>query len=166
MLEFWKDGKKVGCEAIYGRGHVGQVVVLDHVSFGDNPNLEKYPLARYPQPYAFTIVEKVEGKDGYYVVMDGDGSRIVLCDQYYGASEAYLYDANEWLAWQKEHAREKLARKERKIEQLEGHLALLKEILTKQGIRLVSEETAKKLGIGSCLTITGPGGILEQTPKG
>jgi len=147
MLEFWKDGKKVEVRAIYSKGRVGQVVILDHVNYGDNPDLTKYPLAQYAQPYAFTIVEKAEGKEGYYVVVDKEGNRVVLRDEHFGASEPYLYDANEWLAWQRMHEREKLARKERKIEQLEGHLALLKEILTKQGIRLVSEETAKKLGI-------------------
>lgn len=147
MLEFWKEGKKVECVAIYTRGRVGQAVILDYVSFGDNPDLTKYPLASYAQPYAFTIAEKVEGKQGYYVVVDDKDKRIVLRDEHYGASCSYLYDANDWISWQKEKAREKLARKERKIEQLEGNLALLKDILVNQGIRIVSEATARKLGI-------------------
>ncbi|MBL7058043.1 hypothetical protein ISS03_01780 [Patescibacteria group bacterium] len=147
MLEFWKDGKKVEVTAIYGKGRVGQVVILDQVSYGDNPDLTKYPLAKYPQPYAFTIVEKVEGKDGYYVVLDDEDNRLVLRNEYPGASGSYLYDANEWISWERMYKQEKLARKERKIQQLEDHVARLKDTLVNLGFLIVSEEVVKKLGI-------------------
>ncbi len=147
MLEYWKDGKQVKCEEICGRGHIGQVVILDHVSYGENPDLEKYPLAKYVHPYAFTIVEKVEGKDGYYVVTDAEGNRITLRNRSYGADGSYLYDANEWLMWNKGYQKDKLTRKEHKIEQLKGNLDLLKDIIIKQGFRVVTEDQAKTLGI-------------------
>ena len=46
------------------------------------------------------------------------------------------------------HEKEKLSRKERKIEQLQGHVDLLKDILIKQGTRIVTEKQGKDLGIG------------------
>ena len=147
MLEYSKDGKKIECKAIYGKGRVGQVVILSNVSFGENPNFKEWPLAKYAQPYAFTIIEKVEGKDGYYTVTDVDGNHITLQDQYYGASESYLYDANEWLAWQKGCTKEKLRLKEEEIQHLESQKDLLKSILVSQGFRVISENQAKKLGI-------------------
>lgn len=144
MLEYWKDGKSVSCKAIYGRGRVGQVVILDHVSYGDNPDLEKHPLARYIQPYAFTIVEKVEGRDGYCIVVDAEGNRIVLQGESGGS---YLYDANEWCVWQREYEKEKLARKDGRIAHLESQVALLKSILVSQGMRLITKEQAAALDI-------------------
>lgn len=43
--------------------------------------------------------------------------------------------------------KEKFSRKERKIAQLEGHLELLKDILIKQGIRIVTKAQAEDLGL-------------------
>jgi len=147
MPKYWKDGKENKVRAIYRNGRVGQVVILDNVSYGNSPDFDKYPLARYPQPTIFTIVEKTEGKDGHYVVLDPKGNRLVLRDEDHGASEPNLFDASEWFAWNAMRERDKLASKERRIEQLEGQLALLKDILTKQGFRIVSMEQAEKLGI-------------------
>lgn len=147
MLEYFKDGNKVECKPIYGHGYVGQIVIFDHVSYGEKPDLVRDPIAAYPQPYPFTIVEKVEGSDGYYVISDSKGNLIKLQTEHFGASFAYLYDAIELLEWRKGHEKEQIARKERKIQQLEGNLALLKSILIAQGIRVVSNETAKQLGI-------------------
>ena len=45
------------------------------------------------------------------------------------------------------HETEKLSRKQRKIKQLEGHVELLKDILIKQGTRIVTEAQAKDLGL-------------------
>lgn len=147
MLEFFRDGRSVACKPIHNRGHVGQMVVLDRVSFGNDSDPAKYPLSQYPQPYAFIIVEKVEGKSGYYVIKDSEGNRVKLQDDFYGASIAYLYDMHEWLAWQKEFTKERMAQKDRIIEKLKDHLELLKGILVKQGYRLVSEEDARQLGL-------------------
>jgi hypothetical protein len=144
-LEFWKDGQSVKVDSIDSRAEIGQVVILDHVNFGGNPNSTKHPLAKYPQPCAFTIVDKEKDADGYgcFVVLDDKGNRIALS----WTDASYLYEANEWLAWNRAHAREKLSRKERRIELLEGHLDLLKSIMAQQGVRIVSEEVAKQLGI-------------------
>ena len=148
MLEFWQNGKKIEVKAIYSNGKVGQTVIFgQRVDWGVNPDTTKYPLSQYPCPSIFTIVEKIEGKNGYYVLSDANGNRIKLQDEYYGASESYLYDAQEWLTWNALHEKEKLSRKQRKIEQLEGHVELLKDILIKQGARIVTQEQAKDLGL-------------------
>ena len=148
MLEFWQKGKKIEVKAIYSNGKVGQTVIFgQRVDWGVNPDTTKYPLSQYPCPSIFTIVEKIEGKNGYYVLSDANGNRIKLQDEYYGASESYLYDAQEWLTWNALHEKEKLSRKQRKIEQLEGHVELLKDILIKQGARIVTQEQAKDLGL-------------------
>ena len=148
MLEFWQNGKKIEVNAIYGKGKVGQMVIFgQRVDWGVNPDPTESPLSQYPCPSIFTIVEKQEGKDGYYILSDANGNRIKLQDKFYGASESYLYDAQEWLTWNAMHETEKLSRKQRKIEQLEGHVELLKNILIKQGTHIVTEAQAKDLGL-------------------
>lgn len=149
MLEFWQNGKKIEVKAIYDNGKVGQTVVFgQRVDWGVNPNPTEYPLSQYPCPSIFTIVEKQEGKDGYYILSDANGKCIKLQDKYYGASESYLYDAQEWLTWNEMREKEKFSSKQRKIEQLESHLELLKDILIKQGIHIVTEAQAKTLNLG------------------
>lgn len=122
MLEFWKDGKKI-------------------------EDFVKNPLSQYSYATIFTIVEIVAGKEGYYVLSDVNGNLIKLQDEYYGASAEYLFDAQEWLTWNVMREEEKFSRKQRKIEQLEGHLELLKNILTNQGVRIISDTKAKALGL-------------------
>lgn len=148
MLEFWQNGKKIEVNAIYDKGKAEQTVIFgQRVDWGVNPDPTEYPLAQYPCPSIFTIVEKQEGKDGYYVLSDANGNRIKVQDKFYSASESYLYDAQEWLTWKAMHETEKLSRKQRKIEQLEGHVELMKDILIKQGIHIVTEAQAKDLGL-------------------
>src|SRR3989338_6286997 len=134
MLEFHKDGKKVECQAIYNRGRIGQSVILDHVYFGGNPSFKVCPLAAYPQPYVFTIVKIIEGQSemmlkGRYVLKDDTGAEI----QIRGGDAAYLFDVNEWLAWNKAYTDERVAKRDRDISRLESHLDLLQSILEKQG---------------------------------
>ncbi len=148
MLEFWQNGKKIEVNAIYGKGKVGQTVIFgQRVNWGVTPDTTKYPLSKYPCPSIFTIVERKEGKDGYYILSDANGNRIKLQDEFHGTSESYLYDAQEWLTWNAMHEMEKLSRKQRKIAQLEGIVELLKDILIKQGVRIVTEAQAKDLGL-------------------
>lgn len=148
MLEFLQNGKKIEVRAIYGKGTVGQMVIFgQRVDWGVNPDPTESPLSQYSCPSIFTIVEKVEGEEGYYILRDVNGNLIKLQDKWYGASERYLYDAQEWLEWNVMREKEKFSRKERKIAQLEGHLELLKDILIKQGIRIVTKAQAEDLGL-------------------
>ena len=147
MLEFVKNGKKVQHSAIYNHGRVGQIVVLDYVSYSENPDLTKYPLARYSHPSVFMIVEKVDGVDGYYVVRDEEGNLVKLHNEWGGASEASLYDFRHWNEWRTAREKEERNRRDRAIETLKDRVDLLKKILVEQGFRVVSEKQAKEFGI-------------------
>ena len=150
MLEFWQNGKANQIFGIGTSGKVGQSVIYgDRVDWGVNPDPIKYPLSQYPSPSLFTILEKKEDEYGYgyYVLSDANGNRIKLQDIFKRASSNHLYDAQEWLTWNALHEKEKLSRKQRKIEQLEGYVELLKDILIKQGTRIVTQAQAKDLGL-------------------
>ena len=148
MLEFWKNGKEIKYSGIYQNGRIGQMVVLDYVSYGENPDFSKYPLAKYSHPSVFTIVEKVEGTtDGYYVVRDEEGNLVRLHNEWSGASEASLYDFRHWNEWRTVREEEERNRRDRAIETLKDRVDLLKKILVEQGFRVVSEKQAKELGI-------------------
>lgn len=145
MLKYWKDGKEVIINPIYSAGQVGQVIILgEKVDWGESPNAEKYPLCQYPYLSLFTIVGiSTHPEDKYYVLRDPDGKNFILK---FGAAD-YLYNIKDWLAFNTIHVAEKTARKQRKIEALEGQVALLKDILIKQGVRIVTDAQAKILGI-------------------
>jgi len=142
LLEYKKDGELIKVIPISDKGYIGQMVVLDHVTYDKD-----HELSKYPQPYAFTIVRKVLGKSGYYVVKDQEDVEIIVKDIYKGARELYMYDLHEWLIWNSQNTKSKLGKKDDKIKKLEDHLDLLKRILTDQGFRVISETQAKKLGI-------------------
>jgi len=145
MLEFWQNGKKIEVNAIYGKGTVGQMVIFgQRVDWGVNPSPTHHPLSLYSCPSIFTIVEKNEEVLGYYILSDIKGNRIRVN---LSNDSKYLYDAQEWLNWNDMHEKEKLSRKQRKIEQLEGHVELLKDILIKQGARIVTQAQAEDLGL-------------------
>lgn len=119
MLKFMQNGKKIEVNAIYDKGKVGQTVIFGQfVDWGVNPDPTEYPLSQYPCPSIFTIVEKQEGKDGYYVLSDANGNCIKLQDEFSGANECYLYDAQEWLTWNYMYTKGRLSHKQRKIDQL------------------------------------------------
>ena len=78
MLEFWQDGKEIEISAIYNNGKVGQMVIFgERVDWGVNPDPTKKPLSQYPCPSIFTIVEKQEGENGYYILKDAKGKLIL-----------------------------------------------------------------------------------------
>ena len=146
MLEFYKDGKRVELRAIHGNGQVGQMLIYgEKVNWGPNSSS---PLAQYQCPSIFKILEIGKGSigyHGYYRLKDSNGKCFSLNLE--GRDTWYLYDAQEWLTWQDLHQSEKLSRKQKKIELLESHLSLLKDILIKQGIHIVTTEQAKDLNL-------------------
>ena len=142
MLEYHKNGKKEEVRAIYSKGEVGQIVILDGVSFGENPDTEKNPLSRYPLRTIFTIVKK-DFKDAWnysYELKDAKGGHFVLIGGESGSCTCYLYDLAEWIKFQEESEKEHRARKDAKITLLESQVALLKDILIKQGVRIVTKQ--------------------------
>lgn len=78
---------------------------------------------------------------------DSKENRIKIEYFYSSSGASVLYDAQEWLTWNDMREKEKFSRKQRKIEQLEGHVELLKDILIKQGARIVTEAQAEDLGL-------------------
>lgn len=125
----------------------------DRLSSTDNgvigekkPILQQPPLSHYPCPSIFTIVEKKGGNvDGDYILSDSKGNRIKL--KCFCSDVSFLYDAQEWLTWNDMHEKEKLSRKQKKIDQLGDHVKLLKDILIKQGACIVTKAQAEDLGI-------------------
>lgn len=149
MLEFYKDGKPVKISPIYSDGQVSQMVIYgQNVDWGPSATPESKPLSQYPAPSIFKILEigkDSKGKPSYYRLKDSTGKCFSLDTD--GTATWYLYDAQEWLTWQNLHQTEKIARKQNKIELLESHLSLLKDILIKQGIHIVTKEQAKELNL-------------------
>lgn len=145
MLKYWKDGKEVILHAIYSSGRVNQVIILGKkVDWGESPNAEKYPLSQYPYLTVFTIVGiSTHPEEKYYVLRNPDGKNFILK---FGEAD-YLYDIKEWLEFNAIREAEKMAHKQRKIETLESQVDLLKDILVKQGVRVLTKEQAKALGI-------------------
>ncbi len=142
-LTYWKDGINHEVPPIYEKGKIGQIVIIDKVWFGEEPSAKNFNFAQYPQPYAFTIIGKVDGHDGRYTFRDQAEKEF----DYNSASCGFLYSVTEWLQWRKASEAEKFDRKEREVQKLQGHLDLLTKILTNQGIRIVTREQANTLGL-------------------
>lgn len=147
MLNYWKDGKEIIVPSIGKTGRVGQVLILgEKVDWGKSSFNSKNPLTNYPYLSVFTIVLKNE-HDEYYVLRDSCDKTFIIHWHTFDCDVSHLYDITTWLEFNATREAEKFSRKQRKIEQLEGHVDLLKDILIKQGTRIVTEEQAKKLGI-------------------
>lgn len=142
MLEFWQNEKKVKVNAIYNKGKVGQTVIFGkRVNWGDDSDHTKYPLSKYACPSIFTIVEKQEGENGYYILKDVKNDFIKLKLNEYSCGT--LYDAQEWLIWNEMYKNTICSHKQRKIEELENKIKFLEDIIIKQGERIVKKEQAK-----------------------
>jgi len=142
MLEFWKDGMKQELKAISSNGKVGQVVVLTHVVLS-----EENIFYKYPQPALFTIKEKIEGKDGFYMLLDSKNELIKWHEDFYGAYSYYLYDAQEWALFVKDEQEQKRKDFICKCSDLEKSIELLKSILIAQGVKLVTQEQLDAIGL-------------------
>lgn len=131
----WHSIIGIGCN-----GKVGQLVIY-YGNYTDSNN----PLSQYDNPSIFTIVEKIEGEQGYYILRDAKGACIKIQDKFRGANEISLYDAQEYLTFKAMQEKEYRSNKENEIEKLSDHVKLLKGILIEQGTRIVTETQAKEL---------------------
>ncbi len=153
MLEFMKDGKKVSCGngmGLYGNVRPGQVVVLTHVSYGTEPDLKKWPLAAYPQPSFFTIVKKLPDPER------ADNTRSAWCllrdasgKEFEAELGTGLHHAHEWATWIVAKHAEDTRQKNARIQQVESQVALLRSILIEQGVKVITTEKARALGINA-----------------
>ena len=148
MLELWQQNGneiKITVNPISDKGKVGQMVIFGvRVDWGVDSNPTEYPLSQYPYPSIFTIIKKVEDKDGYYILKDAKGNNIKL---HYEHGTSYLYDAQEWLTFNDVRTTDQFSFKDKEKEKLKDRLDLLKDILIKQGIHIVTKEQAEYLGI-------------------
>lgn len=134
---------------LYSKGRVGMTVVLDHVQLSNED-----PFAKYQQPAFFTIVEDLSDErryKGIYVLQDQDGNRVsteVPAGSRFNSSiSSCLIDVTVWAAWKAKTAEEAIASRNNTIRDLSSRLAVLKEVMASQGVRVVSNEQAVKLGI-------------------
>ena len=135
-------------DAIYDKGKVNDIVVLDNVEL----NLEKETsktLIKYEQPAFFTIVKiviKIENQidKKFYLLRDSTGKEFDVSSSDYGG---FFLEASNWARNKEQYYKEKLKDEQNKAEKLIHQQEILKEILTIQGIRIVPENQAKDIGI-------------------
>lgn len=131
---------------LYGGGRVGMMVVLDHVSLsGDSP------FAKYQRPAFFTIVEDLtpeERFNGDYILQDQEGNRIRTAQHENESNvSSYLSEVSVWLAWMANEHAKALAWRDSRIHDLSVRVAVLKEVMASQGVRVISNDQAEALGI-------------------
>jgi hypothetical protein len=129
-------------KAIYDKGKVADVVVLDNVALDKTKD---NPLSNYVQPAFFTIVgiDCRDYKDRSYLLRDMAGMEFNI-DPEYGW---WLVKLEDWYKNKQQVYSESIKRKENKIDKLNNQIEILKEILTNQGIRIVTEVQVRELGI-------------------
>jgi len=137
-------------DAIFDKGKVNDIVVLDNVTFGKENIFAKYKkLAKYEQPAFFTIVAAVQlstedEKFMSYTLRDSQG---IEFDVRQPDSGWLLVEVNNWAKNKEECYKDSIYNEQVKINKLSHQNEILKEILIKQGIRIVSQAQAKDLGI-------------------
>jgi hypothetical protein len=137
-MEFYDEERQsVRLGPIYQEGHESQVVVLTSVSLGEN-----FPLGRYPQPYFFVIIGRSEDS---YTLRDAEGQEVTVPFETH--LQWYLYDANEWVQWDLKRRKVADKKAQRRLDSVIQQRDLLRAILTDQGVRVVTEEQARQLGL-------------------
>lgn len=135
---------------LYSKGRVGMVVVLDYVSLPKDD-----PFAKYQQPAFFTIVEDLSPEDrfnGVYVLRDSEGNLVrdeLPKGRFESTIASYLAEVSVWWAWVAARNAQSIARRDATINDLSIRCSVLKEVMQNQGVRVVTEEQAKTLGIGN-----------------
>lgn len=134
---------------LYSHGRVGMMVVLDHVGLSNDD-----PFAKYQQPAFFTIVEDLtpeERFNGDYILQDQEGNRIRTVanpGERYGSNMAsYLSEVSAWSAWKANEHAKALKWRDAQIHDLSVRVAVLKEVMASQGVRVISNDQAASLGI-------------------
>ncbi len=146
MLSYMKDGKRIECPSLYAEAKPGQMVVLTAVSWGENPNTKMWPLAAYPQPSLFVVVGVAPNDERHigvamFLLRDMNGKEFAT------PLGIGIHDASDWLTWNAGKHREDLRQKNARIQHLEAQVALLRGILVDQGVKLITPEQAKTLGL-------------------
>jgi len=130
MLTYWRGGREVRCEGLYHRGHLGEIVLLDHVSFGKG-----HQLAEYELPAAFVITKVYDDKEGnawgiHYQMRDVTGN-LVEVD---ASTSGYFFSAEAWVKWYRDSHKEHMDRQNGYITTLTLRAKLLVGILAGQNL--------------------------------
>ena len=145
-------------QPIFGKGKKGQNVILCGWCPEQYIDRETTPVDNYPQPYLFKIfsIGYQDGKE-FYILMDQEGN-MVDSDSTGGAQCGHFYDAQEFIQAVSKEFIDEIARLNQTIAYRDVTLEFCKEILSKQGQRIVTMEQAKALGI--------VGNLYEEKIKG
>lgn len=125
---------------LYEKGKLGQMVVLDSVGLGSNS-----PLAQYEQPAFFTIKDVVTTSEGITYTLEDPKGNVVNA----GSSSYWLTALPEWQAYTKDRDAKEKARNEETLKTLRDQLHVLKEVMSSQGLRVVTSEQADTLGLST-----------------
>lgn len=131
------DNKEYRLVPIGSASEVDQMVVLDKVGY-DKDSAD--PMASYPHPAFFRIIAK---SDNGYTLRDTSG-RIISVD---AGSGYHLFDIDAWFTWQKIQKQAIEDAADKRANRLKDRLELLKSILTAQGVKLITPDQAKQLGL-------------------
>ena len=136
---------------IRGTAAVGDILVLDHVSLGTDD-----PLHRYTGRAAFFTVTEVRQVQEHtppgdvgttYTLRDTAGVEIQTAVEPFGGGVNYLIAVEDWREWKNQQEEKKRKALEERIRTLSDREAVLREVLTAQGVRVVTEPQAVALGI-------------------
>jgi hypothetical protein len=143
-LEYRGDnGNPIRIRCIDTNGQKGQMVVLDKVNFKPDHTLSKYPQPAYFYIANVDYVEYRGRKHVEYRMQGEEGITVTVSE----ASACYFYDAIDHAKFCAGRDKEMIRRKDRKIANQATQLAVLKEVTTSQGVRIISDSQAKELGI-------------------
>lgn len=143
---FTLNGEQVELQPIYDNPlSVGGVLVFDLISGDRLKQLieAKHSLALFPQPSFFFVSAQTDFSIYLYPLGRENDIIEIRCNNRLD----YLFKLEEWAKWKTRRDREKIARKEAKINQLTAQLEMLKDILKAQGFRVITAEKAAELGL-------------------
>lgn len=136
---------------IWDTAQVGDIVVLDHISLNAND-----PLAPYMGAPAFFTVVKVqrdrevtprERTVTTYTLRDTKGVETTTERGSFGCGGGYLIRVDDWREWKAAREKEKREKMEAELKRLLHREEVLREVLTAQGVRVLTESQATALGI-------------------
>ncbi len=137
------SGEDIGINPIYDKGQPKQMIALGGADWGkDSVN----PLSKYHTGDIF-IINKVGGGAFRYRLTHVKTSKQVLISSSDSFSSSVLYDFFEWEKFQNLKSQDLKIRDNNLIDRLKNERNLLRNILTDQGIRVITTEQAKQIGL-------------------
>jgi hypothetical protein len=160
-LKFYKDGQEVVCKSVGESIRKGQILIAIgnfNEQFATHNVIPNTRTFKSGDVFLVKDLQKdfalLECTDGRELILPLQARQMASLPKDYPGKNTnynwefrYFFDIAEYLTWKAMSDSDHLHRKNRKIEQLEGHKQLLTDIIVKQGFRVVSDSQAKELGI-------------------